>query len=250
VSADVSDGNHWVSGTSTCYKYLMVTIARRPAPPLLLQRLRAERVAREVRSGAVAEGPSGAVAEGPSGAVAEDSAAVTAGPAAIAAGSAALGPAAVAAGTAAGTADRSPAAAEGSAAGGTAPAEGSAPGDLAPDLLSPDCPTRRVLDRIGDKWTVLVVLLLSDGPMRFSELRTSLGQVAPKVLTQTLRRMERDGLLSREVFAEVPPRVEYALTALGHSLITPIATIADWAETNVGRITAAQAAYDAGRATS
>lgn len=228
MSADVSDGNHWVSGTSTCYKYLMVTIARRPAPPLLLQRLRAERVAREVRSGAVAEGPSGAV---------------TAGPAAIAAGSAALGPAA-------GTADRSPAAAEGSVTGGTAPAEGSAPGDLAPDLLSPDCPTRRVLDRIGDKWTVLVVLLLSDGAMRFSELRTSLGQVAPKVLTQTLRRMERDGLLSREVFAEVPPRVEYALTALGHSLITPIATIADWAETNVGRITAAQAAYDAGRATS
>lgn len=242
MSADVSDGNHWVSGTSTCYKYLMVTIARRPAPPLLLQRLRAERVAREVRSGAVAEGPSGAVAE--------DSAAVTAGPAAIAAGSAAVGPVAVAAGTAAGTADRSPAAAEGSVTGGTAPAEGSAPGDLAPDLLSPDCPTRRVLDRIGDKWTVLVVLLLSDGPMRFSELRTSLGQVAPKVLTQTLRRMERDGLLSREVFAEVPPRVEYALTALGHSLITPIATIADWAETNVGRITAAQAAYDAGRATS
>jgi DNA-binding HxlR family transcriptional regulator len=112
------------------------------------------------------------------------------------------------------------------------------------DLFDPDCPTRLVLDRIGAKWTVLVVLLLSDGPMRFSELRGHLGRVAPKVLTQTLRRMERDGLVTREIFAEVPPRVEYALTGLGSSLIEPIAAIGDWAEVNVDRITAAQAAYD------
>src|ERR1700722_15955031 len=76
------------------------------------------------------------------------------------------------------------------------------------DLFSSDCATRVVLDRIGDKWTVLVVLLLSDGPMRFSELRTRLGAVAPKVLTQTLRRIERDGLVTRGIFAEVPARVE------------------------------------------
>jgi DNA-binding HxlR family transcriptional regulator len=113
------------------------------------------------------------------------------------------------------------------------------------DLFDPDCPTRLVLDRIGDKWTVLVVLLLSDGPMRFSELRGQVGRVAPKVLTQTLRRMERDGLITRRVYAEVPPRVEYALTDLGRSLIEPIAVIVDWAEVNVGRITAAQASYDA-----
>jgi DNA-binding HxlR family transcriptional regulator len=113
------------------------------------------------------------------------------------------------------------------------------------DLFDPDCPTRLVLDRIGDKWTALVVLLLSDGAMRFSELRGRVGRVAPKVLTQTLRRMERDGLITREVYAEVPPRVEYALTGLGTSLIEPIAVIGDWAEVNVGRITAAQAAYDA-----
>ncbi|MFI7124432.1 winged helix-turn-helix transcriptional regulator [Nonomuraea sp. NPDC050153] len=113
------------------------------------------------------------------------------------------------------------------------------------DLFDPDCPTRLVLDRIGDKWTVLVVLSLSDGAMRFSELRGRLGHVAPKVLTQTLRRMERDGLLTRQVFAEVPPRVEYALTDLGRSLIEPIAVIGDWAEVNMGRITSAQAAYDA-----
>lgn len=113
------------------------------------------------------------------------------------------------------------------------------------NLFDPDCPTRLVLDRIGDKWTVLVVLLLGSGPMRFSELRDRLGRVAPKVLTQTLRRMERDGLVTRTIFAEVPPRVEYALTALGESLTEPITVIADWAEANVSRITAAQATYDA-----
>ena len=115
------------------------------------------------------------------------------------------------------------------------------------DLFNSDCATRLVLDRIGDKWTVLVVLLLSDGPMRFSGLRTQLGAVAPKVLTQTLRRMERDGLVTREIFAEVPPRVEYTLTELGRSLTGPIAVIGDWAETHLGQITAAQAAYDDAR---
>jgi DNA-binding HxlR family transcriptional regulator len=113
------------------------------------------------------------------------------------------------------------------------------------DLFDPDCPTRLVLDRIGDKWTVLIVLLLSDGPMRFSGLRGRLGRVAPKVLTQTLRRLERDGLVTREVFAEVPPRVEYTLTGLGRSLTKPIAVIGDWAEVNVGQITTAQHVYDA-----
>lgn len=115
------------------------------------------------------------------------------------------------------------------------------------DLFDPDCPTRTVLDRIGDKWTVLVILLLSDGSKRFSDLRRQLGRVAPKVLTETLRRMERDGLLTREVFAVVPPRVDYELTELGASLIRPILVIGDWAEVNVGRITAAQHAYDAAR---
>ena len=113
------------------------------------------------------------------------------------------------------------------------------------DLFDPNCGTRLVLDRIGDKWTVLVVLLLSDGPMRFSELRAHLGAVAPKVLTQTLRRIERDGLVTRAIYAEVPPRVEYTLTDLGRSLTTPISVVGDWAETHVGQITAAQQAYDA-----
>jgi len=115
------------------------------------------------------------------------------------------------------------------------------------DLFDPDCPTRLVLDRIGDKWTVLVVLLLSDGALRFTQLRGRLGRVAPKVLTQTLRRMERDGLLTRQIYAEVPPRVEYALTSLGLSLTEPIAVLGDWAEAHIGQLTAAQAAYDTTR---
>jgi DNA-binding HxlR family transcriptional regulator len=113
------------------------------------------------------------------------------------------------------------------------------------DLFDPACPTRLVLDRIGDKWTVLVVLLLSDGTMRFNELRTHTGGVAPKVLTETLRRMERDGLVERTVYAEVPPRVDYTLTDLGRSLIKPIAAVGDWAEANVSLITASRAVYDA-----
>ena len=113
------------------------------------------------------------------------------------------------------------------------------------DMFDPNCATRLVLDRMGDKWTALVVLLLSDGPMRFSELRAHLGPVAPKVLTQTLRRIERDGLITREVFAEVPPRVEYTITDLGRSLAAPIAVLGDWAETHLPEIAEAQQGYDA-----
>jgi DNA-binding HxlR family transcriptional regulator len=112
------------------------------------------------------------------------------------------------------------------------------------DLFDPDCPTRVILDRIGDKWTVLVVLLLSNGPLRFTELRDGIGRVAPKVLTQTLRRLERDGLLTREVFAEVPPRVEYTLTPMGRSLISPISAVTEWAETHMPAISQAQQHYD------
>jgi DNA-binding HxlR family transcriptional regulator len=112
------------------------------------------------------------------------------------------------------------------------------------DLFDPDCPTRLILDRIGDKWTVLAVLLLSDGPLRFTQLRDGIGRVAPKVLTQTLRRLERDGLVTREVFAEVPPRVVYTLTPMGESLIVPIRAVSDWAEKHVPAIAVAQNSYD------
>ena len=110
------------------------------------------------------------------------------------------------------------------------------------NAFDPNCPTRLILDRIGDKWSVLVVLSLAGGPRRFTRLRDMIGGVTPKVLTQTLRTMERDGLLVRTVFAEVPPRVEYALTPLGLSLLTPIKAITDWAEENVGAVLAAREA--------
>ena len=116
--------------------------------------------------------------------------------------------------------------------------------DARGDAFDPDCPTRVVLDRIGDKWTVLVIGSLEGGSLRFSELRARIGGVAPKVLTQTLRAMERDGLLTRTVHAQVPPRVDYELTTLGASLTAPIATLTDWAETHLGRILASRETSD------
>ena len=113
------------------------------------------------------------------------------------------------------------------------------------DAFDPNCPTRVVLDRIGDKWTVLVIGALAAGPLRFTELRQRVGGVAPKVLTQTLRAMERDGLLTRTVFAQVPPRVDYALTELGQSLDGPLTVLTDWAETHVGRIMASRERFEA-----
>lgn len=116
--------------------------------------------------------------------------------------------------------------------------------DTRGDAFDPNCPTRVVLDRLGDKWTVLVVGLLSDGPMRFTRLREGIGGVAPKVLTQTLRSLERDGLVTRTVHAQVPPRVDYELTDTGRSLAAPLDVLRDWAEVHVARILAAREEYD------
>ncbi|WP_246258161.1 winged helix-turn-helix transcriptional regulator [Amycolatopsis anabasis] len=112
------------------------------------------------------------------------------------------------------------------------------------DVTDANCPTRMVLDRIGDRWTVLVVLLLRNGPMRFTKLREGIG-VAPKVLTQTLRALERDGLVIRTVYPEIPPKVTYELTELGHSMRAPIDAITEWAELNVTAILKAREAHDA-----
>lgn len=114
------------------------------------------------------------------------------------------------------------------------------------DLFDPACPTRHALDRIGDKWTVMIVeILAATGPVRFTELRSRVRGVTPKVLTQTLRSLERDGLVDREVFAEVPPRVEYTLTPIGASLRAPLAAVRAWAETHVSAIVGAQQRFDA-----
>lgn len=114
------------------------------------------------------------------------------------------------------------------------------------DALDPNCPSRIVLDRIGDKWTGLVIIALSDETLRFTQLRERIGGVAPKVLTQTLRALERDGLVKRRVYAEVPPRVEYSLTRLGRSLREPIEAVQRWAETHVGAVMAARERADRG----
>ncbi|WP_309132845.1 helix-turn-helix domain-containing protein [Brevibacterium sp.] len=105
------------------------------------------------------------------------------------------------------------------------------------NAFDPDCPTRVILDRIGDKWTVLIIDILESGPLRFNEIRQSIGGITPKVLTSTLRSLAADGLITREAHAEVPPRVEYRLTDLGRSLREPVATLRRWAELNASAIT-------------
>ena len=117
-------------------------------------------------------------------------------------------------------------------------------GRLKPDVYSRDCPSRVVLDRIGDRWTVLIVGVLEDGPHRFSEIRDAMG-ITPKVLSQTLRALERDGLVTRTAYAEIPPRVEYELTPLGQTLREPLAAIRDWAEAHMYEILAARDEADA-----
>jgi DNA-binding HxlR family transcriptional regulator len=101
-----------------------------------------------------------------------------------------------------------------------------------------------ILSRVGDKWSVLVVSLLGTGPMRFSELRRSVDGISQKMLTTTLRNLERDGFCTRTVFATVPPRVDYELTALGRDLLVPVKALGDWAVANRERIDAARRRFD------
>lgn len=115
---------------------------------------------------------------------------------------------------------------------------------LAPNVYDPACPTRRVLDLIADKWVTLIVGLLENKPQRFAALQRQIGGISHKMLTQTLRSLERDGIVQREVYAEVPPRVEYSLTPLGQTLCQPIAAVRAWAEANIHAITVSQEQYD------
>jgi DNA-binding HxlR family transcriptional regulator len=101
-----------------------------------------------------------------------------------------------------------------------------------------------VLQRIGDKWSILVVSRLGYGPMRFSELRAVIGGISQKMLTTTLRSLERDGFLTRTAFATIPPRVDYELTDLGRELLVPVNALGDWARDNIVRINAARARFD------
>jgi DNA-binding HxlR family transcriptional regulator len=114
------------------------------------------------------------------------------------------------------------------------------------DPSNPVCRTiSTLLSRIGDKWTALVVQTLADGPRRFNELRREIPSVSQRMLTLTLRNLERDGLVSRTVTPTIPPRVDYELTELGDSLQKPICGLVQWSIDNVGAIHEAQARFDA-----
>jgi DNA-binding HxlR family transcriptional regulator len=108
--------------------------------------------------------------------------------------------------------------------------------------------TREVLNRVGDKWSVLIVSLLGGGRRRFTELRRSIEGISQRMLTLTLRGLERDGLITRTVFPTIPPRVEYALTELGRTLLVPIDALADWADKNRTTIQSSRDRFDAAEA--
>jgi DNA-binding HxlR family transcriptional regulator len=110
------------------------------------------------------------------------------------------------------------------------------------------CPAiREVLDRVGDKWSVQIVAHLGEGPMRFSELRRAIEGISQRMLTLTVRGLERDGLITRTVYAEIPPRVEYELTKLGETLLEPLQTLAEWAAENRTTIQDARTVFDGTR---
>jgi DNA-binding HxlR family transcriptional regulator len=106
------------------------------------------------------------------------------------------------------------------------------------DVLNEDCPSRQVLDRIADKWTSLAIYALSDGTMRYGELERRIGGISQKMLTQTLRSLEDDGLVERKIYPVVPPHVEYSLTPLGRTLIEPLTAICRWAEKHLPQLLA------------
>ena len=107
-----------------------------------------------------------------------------------------------------------------------------------------ECPSRQVLDALSDKWVTLVLTALADAPRRYSELARTIAGVSQKMLTQTLRLLERDGLVTRTITASVPVRVDYQLTPLGRTLLPVVRAIKDWSETHISEVHAARVAYD------
>ena len=117
------------------------------------------------------------------------------------------------------------------------------------DISNPKCPTQQVLDRVASKWTMLVILALGASPLRYAELRRRVVGVTKKVLTETLRALERDGLVSRHVYPTVPVQTEYALTELGRSLGDAVGVIRSWAYQNVEIVAEARSRYDSAEST-
>lgn len=112
------------------------------------------------------------------------------------------------------------------------------------NVMVATCPSRTSLARIANKWTAMIVIALSGGSMRFGELREAVDGISGKVLADTLRDLERDGILTRTAFDEMPPRVEYALTPLGETLREPLTALGRWAESHIEEVQAARESYD------
>jgi DNA-binding HxlR family transcriptional regulator len=115
---------------------------------------------------------------------------------------------------------------------------------MLPNPFDKDCPTRQLLDRIGDQWTVLIVLVLRDGPLRFTEIGKRVEGISQKMLTQTLRSLVRDGMLGRTAYPVIPPRVEYDLTALGRELVEPLGMLDKWARGHMDQVLEARDTFD------
>jgi DNA-binding HxlR family transcriptional regulator len=113
-----------------------------------------------------------------------------------------------------------------------------------PDIFQENCMSRQVLQLIADQWTPLVIYALEDGTMRFGQLLKRIGGISRKMLTQTLRAMERNGLVQRVVYPVVPPVVEYSLTPLGQTLVEPMKALGDWAYGHLQEVARARTAYD------
>ncbi|WP_324742979.1 helix-turn-helix domain-containing protein [Tsuneonella sp. CC-YZS046] len=118
--------------------------------------------------------------------------------------------------------------------------------DALEDIHGADCQKiSQVLARVGEKWSVLIVMYLADGPHRFSDIKRAVNGISQRMLTLCLRGLERDGLVKRTVYPDTPPRVEYELTPLGRSLIEPVTALGTWARDHIPDIDAARAAFDA-----
>ncbi len=110
------------------------------------------------------------------------------------------------------------------------------------DILNPQCPSRQALEILANKWVMFIIMHLAKGTLRNGQLKRSVGDVSQKVLTETLRRLEDSGIVQRTVYAEVPPKVEYSLTELGHTLVEPIMVLGKWSEEHCEEVFACQAA--------
>ena len=118
---------------------------------------------------------------------------------------------------------------------------------MKPNAYAANCPTRQILDRVGDKWAVLILILLRNDPLRFNQLRRAIEGISQKMLSQVLKSLERDGLVRRRAIATVPVTVEYSITPLGATLAGAVDPLRDWAENNLKEVLNAQRRYDAQR---